>query len=1093
MESFFVDFASLASMTREKAEKNVQEALNYLRLDFRNLGAIIGQYHPLEVLKMAAWEERRIARTRAREPLVAASGRLLPVLLQSIIQSTSYDVSHGISSNRNIKDKDWQRIKSLVDDVTKRLIRSIECYTVLVIRSGKLKEESGPAYREALFEEVFPPAEDLERIERLAYMTYAAMQSAEDVVKERYGAAPELLISEMHKVIRRGLEGIDRLSEDASVYKAEVETLMAQKRAADPARIISEEDLVHEIIKENGWESRVARLAGERDDFDLFRPDFAANLPSRTYEALSAAPGTIDIHEMMMKGMWPATVYPFLRFGDMYFSFVSQHIQSYSLRILQETAGLTLRYTEATNEALHLLFRDADEVDVYTFDGNKIDVSILSSLVEVNAFTSPELFQSRIDRRAEERNWRPSLGHKGIIVEPDDFEGLREIADGVFSCSAYFILRSAMDRSLKKEFCRTIFGQLEMPEPTEYDSIIDPDEIENDEKPDDDILSDGITDEYEYDSEDDDEKERAIEEKEKQLEESIPEDYSDYERSSEIEKLAEKYALTNDIIKRDEEMEAEADEYEKELDDDDFSYDDPEAEAPVDDDVDPEAERIYDEAEQEDVYADDSYNDPDQLTFFDELFGDEDTREADKLAEDEFTAEDEEEFEKSEEEAEEFARSEHETLPNSAVSVSAGEVPPQEEDLDDFPCFEEDSSASDTSASEEGAEEEKSSSDRLDAEKIIPFSDDKAEDLPAADDEEAEDVAEEQNVPVQDDSESVSPEEGGNDIPDFGEPEYSASSEPVSSESGEENLGEEAVSSASPQSSDNDEAEGNMEQDTAAEECCSPVPPAEDTDVMSGDPELREEASPEADSDETAEPHGSDEEKPFSQPDSSSEEASTAFPDDPYIPEPVYEEDHSDEAIVPSDEGETTESLIDKGLVKPVELSGGGTVFVMTDAPQETAPESEEEEEKEEAPALELHGILREIAEKLDQESVFLSFLSSTDSEMHEYLEKVIRSSWERQLSDGKDKMFSIYDYSISVIIAADKVNDELRKVSLLNNAGAVMYSRHMESWNALILSINDDFELIDAYEKAITPDSFSASDWKICRVIGQQLIERGK
>ena len=61
--------------------------------------------------------------------------------------------------------------------------------------------------------------------------------------------------------------------------------------------------------------------------------------------------------------------------------------------------------------------------------------------------------------------------------------------------------------------------------------------------------------------------------------------------------------------------------------------------------------------------------------------------------------------------------------------------------------------------------------------------------------EEAEDVAEEQNVPVQDDSESVSPEEGGNDIPDFGEPEYSASSEPVSSESGEENLGEEAQSS----------------------------------------------------------------------------------------------------------------------------------------------------------------------------------------------------------------------------------------------------------------------------------------------------------
>ena len=75
MDPLFADFQSLSSMSMEKADKNVQEALNYLRLDFRNLGSIISQYHPLEVLKMAAWEERRVSRTKAREPIAAAAGR----------------------------------------------------------------------------------------------------------------------------------------------------------------------------------------------------------------------------------------------------------------------------------------------------------------------------------------------------------------------------------------------------------------------------------------------------------------------------------------------------------------------------------------------------------------------------------------------------------------------------------------------------------------------------------------------------------------------------------------------------------------------------------------------------------------------------------------------------------------------------------------------------------------------------------------------------------------------------------------------------------------------------------------------------------
>ena len=874
-----------------------------------------------------------------------------------------------------------------MDDVSRRLLRSIECYTVLAVKSGKIEEENALRFRALLFEEVFPPAEDLDRVERLSYMTYASMKSDANVIKEKYGVEPERLVDQMYRIIRRGLEGIDKLSEEASIYKSEVETLMAQKRSQDPTRIITDEDLVHEIVKENGWEGRVNRLAGERDDFDLFRPDFASNLPDLTYKTLSVSPGTLDLDDMMLKkGLWPATIYPFIRFGNMYFSFVSQHIHTYSLRILQETAGLYLRYTEATTEALNLLFREGEEVDVYVFDGNKIDVSILSSLEEVNTYVAPELFQSRMVRRKEEASKKPRIGHKLLIVEPDNFEGLRQIGDDIFACSSYCIIKTSTNPAAKKEFCRTIFGQLEIPEPTEYDAIIDPDEIENEEKIDDDILSDDITDEYEYESEDEDECEKRIEEKEKLLEQSIPEDNPSYERSVEIEKLAEKYALTNEIIKRDEEAEAEADEYEKELDDDDFSYDEEELPNDILDDVDPEAESIYEEAEKVDEYADDSYTDPDQLTFFDDLFNDDELKEADKIADEEFTAEDEEEYEKSEEEAVAFSSSDVERLPNSIMEENSADS--AEETLDEFPCFKPD---------------EEASEDNQIAEEPITHAEEKTE-----------------NSAVEETREVLS-----------------------------EKAEEEALSESS-------------DEDLVTEE--EPAAYAEEKTEDSAVDETREVL-----------------------PEKAEEEALSESSDEDRITEeePVASAEEKTETPIVK---ETTETLIEKGLVKPSDTEEeGGRVFVMTENAVEMVPE--EEPVKPSRPKL--SGILEKIANRLDETGPFLWFLFSADEEMKDYLAKVIRSSWERQLSDGKDKMFSIFDYSISVILSANRINDSLRRETLLNNAGAVMYSKHEESWNALILSIDDDYEIVDAYEESITPSSFSPSNWKICRVIGEQLIAR--
>ena len=931
--ALFADLSSLSAMTKEKAGKNMEEAQNYIALDLGNIAKCIRPYHPLEVLKMAAWEERRLMHSRAKDPESQLMAHLLPVLLQSVVQSTIFDVSDGMSSNRAIKQKDWNRLLSLTEDTVRRILRYIDAYTVFTIRSGRISEENGEEYRNTIFSQLFPPAESEDSILRSVYVWYGSIASESAKCRELFGVDPETLANGLYKVSIQGLTGIDKLTEDISVYKAEMMLIMAQKRSDERYASKSEDELRDIIVHEEGWEGRVSRLAGQRDDFDLFRPEFAADLPGKAYETLSVYPGTLDIMEYLKKGIWPATVFPFLRFGSMYYSFVSSHILFYGERILAENASLYLTDTEAAYNACSMIFTNTGVPDVYSFDGNKIDIHVMSSLTEVNAFLSPEFYEDRLRRRQDDMLAKPQPGHKLLFVDPDGFSDLQKISDGIFLVSAYHLFKAVRDKETRTSLLRDIFGTLDLGEADEETKFFEAAEedlldysAEGDE-----LLDDSVSDEYEYDEQDDDEKARTLEEKEKELEEDMPAEYDLSSRSEEIRALQDKYELTEDIIEKDEEQEREADEYERELDDDDYLYDDQESDEDLDD-AESEAEEIYDEAEKDDEYDNQTaQDDPDQLSFLDELLSE---------TESEIDAEEEESlYMKEADEAEEFSRTDSEKMPSDVLPV--------------------------------------------------PFSDTVPSIISAV-----------------------------------------VSDEPV-------------------------EEDGQVESFQEESRLCNPQDEFFQED---------EESSDSPDQQDVAEA----------------------------VPEGTEAEDLEEESET---EEITTESLIDKGIVRKVETEDGQSVFVMSgSAETPVAAVEDEDDEEEETPSLSLDGILGEIASHLSSKGAFMGFVSSAESDMLDYLSRVIRASWEKQQADGKDKMFSVFDYSISVILASpNAVRDELRKEELLNNAGAVMYSKHKEEWNALVLVINSSYELEDAFETVITPSSFSPSNWKICTIIGEQLIQRGK
>lgn len=967
--ALFADLSSLSAMTKEKAGKNMEEAQNYIALDLGNIAKCIRPYHPLEVLKMAAWEERRLMHSRAKDPESQLMAHLLPVLLQSVVQSTIFDVSDGMSSNRAIKQKDWNRLLSLTEDTVRRILRYIDAYTIFTIKSGRISEENGEEYRNTIFSQLFPPAESEDSILRSVYVWYGSIASESAKCRELFGVDPETLANGLYKVSIQGLTGIDKLTEDISVYKAEMMLIMAQKRSDERYASKSEDELRDIIVHEEGWEGRVSRLAGQRDDFDLFRPEFAADLPRKAYETLSVYPGTLDIMEYLKKGIWPATVFPFLRFGSMYYSFVSSHILFYGERILAENASLYLTDTEAAYNACSMIFTNTGVPDVYSFDGNKIDIHVISSLTEVNAFLSPEFYEDRLRRRQDDMLAKPQPGHKLLFVDPDGFSDLQKISDGIFLVSAYHLFKAVRDKETRTSLLRDIFGTLDLGEADEETKFFEAAEedlldysAEGDEP-----LDDSVSDEYEYDEQDDDEKARTLEEKEKELEEDMPAEYDLSSRSDEIRALQDKYELTEDIIEKDEEQEREADEYERELDDDDYLYDDQESDEDLDD-AEREAEEIYDEAEKDDEYDNQTtQDDPDQLSFLDELLSE---------TESEIDAEEEESlYLKEADEAEEFSRTDSEKMPSDEIEMAS-----EEDEADD------------------------------------PLRDDVSLDI---------------QIPTYDVSETpevVLPVPFDDTLP-------SQASGVVSDEPAEEDVQVESFQ---------DESRPCNLQDESFQE-----------DVESSD-------SPDPQDVSEAVSEGSE-------------------------AEDLGEEESETEEI-------TTESLIDKGIVRKVETEDGQSVFVMSGSAETPVAAVEEEDDEEETPSLSLEGILGEIASHLSSKGAFMGFVSSAESDMLDYLSRVIRASWEKQQADGKDKMFSVFDYSISVILASpNAVRDELRKEELLNNAGAVMYSKHREEWNALVLVINSSYELEDAFETVITPSSFSPSNWKICTIIGEQLIQRGK
>ena len=1104
MSDLFSPVSVLSKLSLQKAQRNLDDSKTYLFNDFRSIAKILSQYNPLEVMKMSLWEERRIDAVSTKDEVKRRAAVLLPIILQSIVES---DFMEGRGTSLEVKSKDWERLKSLSEDIVRRLARIIDSLSAIAICNGDSDVVEAEKLRSSIEKRLLPGSVDKESQEREIWRLRSQFEEIPDF-QSRMGSDYIAFILNVQNISRYSLNCIDDLVRDVALYKEEYSLSEAQMRSSGELDGLTEKQIFDKITKKNHWEGRAQSLTDRRDGYSLFMPETYSSLPEEAYAQYSVKAFSLNIDAFISRGFWPAARYPFFEMDGKIYTFVGKHLPFFlSLSCLID------RFLASSRDVLSIF--NLMDCDTYSYDGNKIEISVLPSVLDINPVLYPSSLRNILRRRKAEDSVQRKLGHKKLVVDPDMEEDM-EKKDDVLYVSSAFLSRATVDKNAKRNLLSSLLGVLELPKEEESIYTETDDYFEGSEPPLDDVECEKSSYEYEYEYNDEDEDEMS-----KKLDERYDNlTLVEYDKTTPTEEekksLIDRYSLTDEIIKKSEEEENYEERMEKTLDDDIF--DDTEEEEHLDDiGVSDSDSEYYEEVEAGDEYIEEEKTPEDgQLDFF-SILDDESSEE--KEFEDELDEEDEESFE--EEEKKEEILDNDIGLPDEEESVEEENIEETENILMDEvsdPALE--METDETEAPEEGdvaVEEEKESSG---SEEALEPVETEAEETEAP---------EEDDVVVEEEEESSGSEE---------------TLEPVEAEAEEAEAPEEddVIVEEEEESSDSEEALEPVE--TEAEETEAPVEDdvvVEEEEESSGAEEALEpvetESEPSLDDsgeedfvlpiatvDEEPLVKETEEEtnhNPISSDSKEKEENSFVFDDSEVLPKaesvenkkpPMsftdnlfaalgMEDDEEDAPVEEVAESTATESPIEEmeeetsgeeiktedspSHEDPIEETQEGEECVMEDSPME-----ELQMEEEPAPP-EIPGVIGEIYKTLGSSSSFAEFIKLSDEDTLSDLDDVIESCWNRQQMEGKDKMFNIPDYNLSIILARDSVRDELRLSELLNNAGGVMYSRDAENWNAVIVYIDSSHVVEKALERTITKDSFSPSDWKRVTYIGEQLKKR--
>lgn len=1036
----------MLSVRPDKARKNFQEAGNFLVNDLKSVAAIMRQYYPLAILSKAAWHRYEVENSHRTDEMALSSARIIPVLLQSVYQSRYYSAQGGFSAQQEVRQKDWDRITSLVDDASRRLVRMMESTAVIAVSEGKISEGDLPEYLDALYHQLFGYTVEREQIDEQKLLFESLFAEDEALVEKTFNTDSRNLVSQLESLSQVFAFGIAETVEQTKALNTQIRAEVDNLRQEKPA--LTQQLASDEVIAKGGYRKRLMELNQKASGYDLFAVEMNSLLSTQQCLLFSCDASCLD--DVICDGFFSAVIHPFIRFADRFYCFTGSFFYTtiaHALRkILRSTGygeGYTSKLEKLFNHFVLNLFHQSDVEDVYTFRGFKADIILLPSMRYVNAYKYPSVFSSRLMQRMDEMKRKPQPGHVMLVVDPDSSCPLEKKATDVFHISLEKLASVSLSgdtESFMKKLFETDDISVEDVEPAVFDEVLFEDELDRSPSADTPIPFDDLPqevlldDDLEYDRTDDDDKARLIEARFDE-EELTPQDdgYTPPRLSPET---IEQYDLPESLKNEDEEEELE------DLDSDDFLDD-------VEEAVDDEStdDFLFEEIDEDEVEEepeegfDDEFDDPDQLLLFDDDFEAVEYSQDMKEASQEPEAAAEEKTQNPENPAEEKGPENSENPvdePSAEPEDAQQEIVCEQEAEENLLDDDDDDIVSADSSNAEAEESELLSGPEENLLTDEDFSEEDAGDEPSCADEIAE---------AGDEEEADEPElhRGREEsLPD--------EEELPSEQEDEENLlDDDDIVPADSSIAEAEEAELHSEPEEEVQEAL------QEEDLLA-DEELAEEdvVDEPACTDEITE--ASEEEEADEDDDAASAETALA------------RESSEDEPIdtQPEEEDKTP--------------SAGDII-------EESRPDYSSEAEYSQYEGRTLPSSIGKIVSSLDQKiERFADFLAGIDEMTLTTFEEVVKRSISAALSEQKDKMLVISPYELSFIFTGNSRIDDLRKMEIRNNAGAQMYARGRKNW-AVILLVYDGMENLDfVWSESLTRASFSASDWKIVQVIGEEL-----
>ena len=173
----------------------------------------------------------------------------------------------------------------------------------------------------------------------------------------------------------------------------------------------------------------------------------------------------------------------------------------------------------------------------------------------------------------------------------------------------------------------------------------------------------------------------------------------------------------------------------------------------------------------------------------------------------------------------------------------------------------------------------------------------------------------------------------------------------------------------------------------------------------------------------------------------------------------------------------------DDDIVVEDDASYGGTAEFIQD--DETAEAGQEGYDMSHLP-VSIAAILRAMGDR--PLGSFVSLVERADNDTLAAMDDAIRKAVTASRSEGRDKMLVVPSAGLSLVVTGSERFDDLRRMEIRNNAGAQMYARGADSWSFALLSYDSREDLVFAWCDEIAMESFSSSDLKIVKVLGEEL-----